>query len=94
MAEYKNVWAFVNSRGVIENPRLPDGLYALPTRIHAPLFGYYSVKQTPNHYIFTLMEASNPLQKGMIGYMVDVPLSCIMGEGDYINVTPEKIIKE
>ena len=94
MTESKNGWAFVNSRGVIENPRFPDGLYALPTRIHAPLFGYYSVKQTSNNYVFTLMQTSNPAQMGIIGYMVDVPLSCKMGEGDYQDVTPEKIIKE
>lgn len=80
-------WAFVKCHGL---SNVPDGV---PLRIHATLFGYYTVTQTPDHYIFTLMEPMHPDDVELIGTQTVIPLSYTMGEGDFECVTPEKILK-
>jgi len=83
----KPSWAFVKCHGLMSQP------YAQPVRIHDTLFGYYTVTQTPDHYIFTLMEPMHPDDVELIGTKTIIPLSYTMGEGDFECVTPEKILK-
>jgi hypothetical protein len=83
----KPSWAFVKCHGLMSQP------YAEPVRIHDALFGYYTVTQTPDHYIFTLMEPMHPDDVELIGTKTMIPLSYTMGEGDFECVTPEKIVK-
>jgi hypothetical protein len=85
--EVKPSWAFVKCHGLMPQP------YREPVRIHDTLFGYYTVTQTPDHYIFTLMQPMHPDDVGLIGTKTVVPLSYTMGEGDFECVTPEKIVK-
>ena len=80
-------WAFVKCHGLSNVP------YGVPVRIHDTLFGYYTVTQTPVHYIFTLMEPMHPDDVELIGTQTIIPLSYTMGEGDFDCVTPEKILK-
>lgn len=82
-------WAFVKCHGLMSHG-VP---YAEPLRIHDTLFGYYTVTQTPDHYIFTLMQPMHPDDVELIGRKTMIPLSYTMGEGDFECVTPEKILK-
>jgi hypothetical protein len=82
----KPSWAFVKCHGLTTHN-------AEPVRIHDTLFGYYTVTQTPDHYIFTLMQPMHPDDVELIGTKTIVPLSYAMGEGDFECVTPDKIVK-
>lgn len=79
-------WAFVKCYGLASH-------HAEPYTVHDTLFGHYTVTQTPDHYIFTLMEPANRADVELIGKKSIIPLSCTMGEGDFECVTPEKILK-
>lgn len=89
-------WAFVKSYGMV-HPRLSAEHESIrlgkAIRIHDTLFGYYTVTQTSNNYIFTLMEPMHPDDLDLVGTETTIPLSYIMGEGDFQGVTPEKILK-
>jgi len=57
------------------------------------LFGHYSVVKTETCYEFTLVEPAgiDESWRGAIGKVTKVPLTEIMGVGEWEHVTPEKI---
>ena len=87
-------WAFVKSYGLPQPYAEPYAeSYAESYAVHDTLFGFYTVTQTSDNYIFTLMKPANRADAELIGMKTMVPLSVKMGEGDFVEVTPEKIMK-
>lgn len=57
------------------------------------LFGYYKVFRRPTHYEFVLKRSTHVLGDE-IPHMVIVPLSVVMGEREWHDVSPSKICVE
>lgn len=83
----RKMWAYVRSEGLIKDSPAP-GEPIVWMRLFPHLYGYYSIKQYADHYLFT--EMNNYPYTGPITV---VPLNVKMGEGDFKNVTPDKIVK-
>jgi len=95
----KSKWAYIQCFGneaamtVEVNRQL--GIVLDPQPIHENFNGYYSVTQHADHWEFKVEEPSKPDYWYMIGQVIKIPFTMgyEMGEREFKNVTPDKIVK-